>query len=222
MSGFQLKRQEKPAEQNDYEISDSCISDFNKLSQHRQIKILKQLNVSSRSFVQYVANEKKALFSDIKQLVDDSKREKEIRESNTKQIERKYGENIRELYADKASIKLIADCLVKVEQIENADSNLKITESMLRAVINNMNIKRADDRKKGQRKPKKKNVRQPKRVMADAEQMDMADSQRQIPMQMTEIEPTDPEQIEIADTEQIEKQIDPEIENVLLDDLGKE
>lgn len=144
----------KTPDKNDYEISASCIADFNKLSQQRQIKILKQLNVSSRSFVQHVANEKKSLFLDIKQMASDSKKDRELKESNSKRVERKYGEIIKELYDDKISIRTIAINLERTDKAENAGSDLKITESILRAVINNMNIKRAADRKKGQRKTK--------------------------------------------------------------------
>ena len=51
----------KVPEQNEYEISNSCIADFNKLSQQRQIKILKQLSINARSFVQFATNEKKVV-----------------------------------------------------------------------------------------------------------------------------------------------------------------
>lgn len=194
----------KVPEQNEYEILNSCIADFNKLSQQRQIKILKQLNINARSFVQFVFNEKKSLFLDIKQLVDDSKREYEIRESNAKQIERKYGDIIQELYVEKISVKTIAVNLAKLEQIENADSELNISESIVRSVVKSMNIQRADDRKKGKQKANKKNVKRSTRVKADVQQFEIADTQ----------------QIEITDDRQMEKQIDQEIDNVRLEDLG--
>lgn len=70
--------------------------------------------------------------------------------SNVRQIERKYGEIIRELYSEKVSVKTIAVNLEKFEQIESADSKIKISESIVRNVVKNMNIQRADDRKKGE------------------------------------------------------------------------
>ena len=185
----------KPHDQNEYEISNSCIADFNKLSQQRQVKILKQLSINARSFVQYVCNEKRSLFSDIKQLVSDSKREREIQESNAKQIERKYGEIIQELYVENISVKTIAVNLARLDQSENADTKLKFSESIVRSVVNSMNIQRANDCKKGKQKANKKNVKRSVRIKANTQQ------------------------IELADDQQIEKQIDPEIENVCLEDL---
>ena len=196
----------KPHDQNEYEITISCIADFNKLSQQRQIKILKQLSINARSFVQYVFNEKKTVFLDIKQLVNDSKRERETQESNAKQIERKYGDIIQELYAENISVKTIAVNLARLEQIENADSKLKISESVVRSVVKSLNIQRADDCKKGKQKANKKNVKRSARMKADTQQIELADTQ----------------QIKIADSKQIEKQIDPEIENVRLEDLSND
>ena len=202
MSTLSLKTQD----QNEYEILISCIADFNKLSQQRQIKILKQLSINARSFVQYVSNEKKTVFLDIKQLVNDSKRERETQESNAKQIERKYGDIIQELYAENISVKTIAVNLARLEQIENADSKLKISESVVRSVVKSLNIQRADDCKKGKQKANKKNVKRSARMKADTQQIELADTQ----------------QIKIADSKQIEKQIDPEIENVRLEDLSND
>ena len=196
----------KPQDQNEYEISISCISDFNKLSQQRQIKILKQLSINARSFVQYVCNEKRSLFSDIKQLVNDSIREREMQESNAKQIERKYGDIIQELYVENIPVKTIAVNLAILDQAENADSKLKISESIVRTVINSMNIQRANDRKKGKQKANKKNVKRSARMKANTQQIEIADT----------------EQIEIADVRQIEKQIDPEIDNVRLENLSND
>lgn len=207
--------------QNDYEFSITCMSDFNNLSHQRQINILKQYGITASSFVQHVANEKKAIFSDIKQLAEELIQANELPASNTKQIERKYGEIIKELYDSKISIKTISINLGRFEQSENPDSKLKITESIIRAVINSMNIKRADDRKKGKRKTKKKNASRSARIKADAQKIDE---------NTLDIMSADVEQIEgqigsgIATTDngQIRKQIDPEIENVRLDDLGTE
>lgn len=196
----------KPQDQNEYEISISCISDFNKLSQQRQIKILKQLSINARSFVQYVCNEKRSLFSDIKQLVNDSIREREMQESNAKQMEHKYGDIIQELYVENIPVKTIAVNLAILDQAENADSKLKISESIVRTVINSMNIQRANDRKKGKQKANKKNVKRSARMKANTQQIEIADT----------------EQIEIADVRQIEKQIDPEIDNVRLENLSND
>jgi len=196
----------KPQDQNEYEISISCISDFNKLSQQRQIKILKQLSINARSFVQYVCNEKRSLFSDIKQLVNDSIREREMQESNAKQMEHKYGDIIQELYVQNIPVKTIAINLAILDQAENADSKLKISESIVRTVINSMNIQRANDRKKGKQKANKKNVKRSARMKANTQQIEIADT----------------EQIEIADVRQIEKQIDPEIDNVRLENLSND
>jgi len=196
----------KPQDQNEYEISNSCIADFNKLSQQRQIKILKQLSINARSFVQYVCNEKRSLFSDIKQLVNDSIREREMQESNAKQMEHKYGDIIQELYVQNIPVKTIAINLAILDQAENADSKLKISESIVRTVINSMNIQRANDRKKGKQKANKKNVKRSARMKANTQQIEIADT----------------EQIEIADVRQIEKQIDPEIDNVRLENLSND
>ena len=196
----------KPQDQNEYEISISCISDFNKLSQQRQIKILKQLSINARSFVQYVCNEKRSLFSDIKQLVNDSIREREMQESNAKQMEHKYGDIIQELYVENIPVKTIAVNLAILDQAENADSKLKISESIVRTVINSMNIQRANDRKKGKQKANKRNVKRSARIKANTQQIEIADT----------------EQIEIADVRQIEKQIDPEIDNVRLENLSND
>ena len=198
-------------EQNEYEISGPCIAEFNKLSQQRQIRILKQLSINARSFTQYVFNEKRSLFSDVKQMVDDSKRANQLRESNARQIERKYGEIIRELYVEKISIKTIAVNLGKLEQIENADSELNISESIIRSVVKSMNIQRADDRNKGKHKVKKRNVKRSLSKMS---------GDQQIAEQIVIGNLADNEQIKIADVEQMEKQIDPEIDNVRLEDLG--
>ena len=196
----------KPQDQNEYEISISCISDFNKLSQQRQIKILKQLSINARSFVQYVCNEKRSLFSDIKQLVNDSIREREMQESNAKQMEHKYGDIIQELYVQNIPVKTIAINLAILDQAENADSKLKISESIVRTVINSMNIQRANDRKKGKQKANKKNVKRSARMKANTQQIEIADVRH----------------IEIADVRQIEKQIDPEIDNVRLENLSND
>ena len=196
----------KPHDQNEYEITNSCIADFNKLSQQRQIKILKQLSINARSFVQYVCNEKRSLFSDIKQLVNDSIREREMQESNAKQMEHKYGDIIQELYVQNIPVKTIAINLAILDQAENADSKLKISESIVRTVINSMNIQRANDRKKGKQKANKKNVKRSARMKANTQQIEIADT----------------EQIEIADVRQIEKQIDPEIDNVRLENLSND
>lgn len=91
--------------------------------------------------------------------------------------------------------------------------------------------------KKEKRKNKKKSLKKLGRSIADvgqiekqigkktlihSEQIDMSDSQRLIAEQMTEVERTDVQQIDSVDGRQIEKQIDSEIENVLLDNLGKD
>jgi len=201
----------KTTDQNEYEISISCIADFNKLSQQRQIKILKQLGVNARSFVQYVSNEKRTVFSDIKLLVDDSRKESQMSESNVRQIERKYGEIIRELYTEKVSVKTIAVNIAKFEQSEILDSGLKVSESIVRNVVRNMDIQRADDRKKGKHKSNKKAGKRlvkkksdtgqiekqiTKNAMLNDEQIQKADSQRQIQEQITKIERTDVQQID--------------------------
>lgn len=237
----------KRQETTDCAISTEILEEFKKLSTQRQLDILKESAINAKSFMEKVSYEKEAISSDLKQFVKNFIKTKEQKVSNAKQIERAYGDVIKENYEDGCSIKIIAEGLIEYEKNNPAEAKHTITASILRAVISNMKIQRADDLKKGRRKSKKRKAAQAKRVKADAQlttesmtDMETADGEQLEEQIVPEIESRDVEQIEkqivpgiensaagqlvdqmtdaeLVDGEQFEKQIDPEIESATVE-----